>query len=129
MSPRFLSFTEVLKIHRNQILLYGGDDGIRDVDLLKSALGMPCTTYGGRYLHTNICEMAAAYLFHLVQNHPFIDGNKRTGAVAAIVFLILNGYKFDVSEDELVEMVLGVARGKFSKADIAVFIAESINRS
>ncbi len=129
MSPRFLSFTEVLKIHQNQISLYGGDDGIRDVDLLKSALGVPCTTYGGSYLHTNICEMAAAYLFHLVQNHPFIDGNKRTGAVAAIVFLILNGYKFDASEDELVEMVLGVARGELNKADIAVFINERVRKS
>ncbi len=122
MEPRFLSFAEVLAIHQNQILLYGGDDGIRDMGVLKSALGMPCATYAGRYLHTDICEIAAAYLFHLVQNHPFIDGNKRSGAVAAIVFLILNGYDFDAPEDELAEMVLGAARGKLNKAEVAVFI-------
>ncbi len=129
MEPRFLSFAEVLAIHQNQILLYGGDGGIRDVGVLKSALGMPCATYGGRHLHTDICEMAAAYLFHLVQNHPFIDGNKRTGTVAAIVFLLLNGYDFNAPEDELAEMVLGVALGELNKADVAVFINRWVRKT
>jgi death on curing protein len=122
MEPKFLSFAEVLEIHQDQILRYGGDSGVRDIDLLKSALGMPPATYGGQYLHTDIYEMAAAYLFHLVQNHPFVDGNKRAGAVAAIVFLILNGYDFDAPEDEFAEMVINVAEGKLKKADVAVFI-------
>ncbi len=129
MELRFLSFAEVLAIHQNQILLYGGDGGIRDVGVLKSALGMPCATYGGQYLHTDIREMAAAYLFHLVQNHPFIDGNKRSGAVAAIVFLLLNGYDFDAPEDELAEMVLGVAGGELSKADVVVFINRWVKKT
>ncbi len=122
MEPKFLSFAEVLEIHQDQLLRYGGDSGVRDIELLKSALGMPPATYGGQYLHTDIYEMAAAYLFHLVQNHPFVDGNKRVGTVSALVFLILNGYDFEAPEDEFAEMVMSVARGELDKADVAVFI-------
>lgn len=122
MEPNFLSLAEVLEIHQDQIARYGGDPGIRDMGLLKSALGMPSVTYGGEFLHTDIFEMAAAYLYHLVKNHPFVDGNKRVGAVAAIVFLALNGYEFDAPEDDFAEMVLAVARGERDKADVAVAI-------
>jgi death-on-curing protein len=83
---------------------------------------MPSATYGGQFMHTDICEMAAAYLFHLVKNHPFVDGNKRVGAVAAFVFLALNGFDFDAPEDDFAEMVLSIACGIFDKADVAVFI-------
>lgn len=122
MEPKFLSLTEVLEIHQDQLVRYGGGAGIRDIELLKSALGMPAATYGGEYLHTDVYEMAAAYLFHLVKNHPFVDGNKRVGAVAALVFLSLNGYDFDAPEDDFAEMVLSVARGEIDKAEVAVFI-------
>lgn len=122
MDPVFLSLNEVLEIHQDQIVRYGGDTGIRDIDLLKSALGMPSATFGDQFLHTDIYEMTAAYLFHLVKNHPFVDGNKRVGAVSAIVFLILNGYDFDAPEEEFADMVLAVARGELDKADVAVFI-------
>lgn len=122
MEPKFLSFTEILEIHQDQILRYGGDSGVRDIELLKSAIGMPSATYGGQFLHTDIYEMAAAYLFHLVQNHPFVDGNKRVGAVSALVFLILNGYVFEAPEDNFAEIVLSVARGELDKAEVAVFI-------
>jgi death-on-curing protein len=83
---------------------------------------MPAATYGGQFLPTDIQEMAAAYLFHLVKNHPFLDGNKRVGAVAALVFLALNGYDFDAPEDDFADMVLAVARGEMSKAEVAGFI-------
>jgi death-on-curing protein len=119
---KFLTLTEVLEIHRDQIARYGGTTGIRDIELLKSALGMPAATYGGEFLHTDAFEMAAAYLFHLVKNHPFLDGNKRVGAVAALVFLLLNGHNFDAPEDEFAEMVLLVARGEVDKAEVTVFI-------
>jgi len=122
VEPKFLSFTEILEIHQDQILRYGGDSGVRDIELLKSAIGMPSATYGGQFLHTDIYEMAAAYLFHLVQNHPFVDGNKRVGAVSALVFLILNGYVFEAPEDNFAEIVLSVARGELDKAEVAVFI-------
>ncbi|MCP4945357.1 MAG: type II toxin-antitoxin system death-on-curing family toxin, partial [Planctomycetaceae bacterium] len=73
----------------------------------------------------DVYEMAAAYLFHLVRNHPFLDGNKRVGAVTALIFLDLNGYEFGAPEDYLADMVLAVARGEFDKADEAVFILKS----
>ena len=122
MAPIFLSLAEVLEIHRDQIVRYGGASGIRDMELLKYALGMPSVTFGGEFLHTDIYEMAAAYLFHLVKNHPFVDGNKRVGVVTALVFLILNGFDFTAPEDELAEMVLAVARGEKDKAQVAVYI-------
>jgi death-on-curing protein len=124
MNPIFLSLPEVIEIHQDQIVRYGGEPGIRDIELLKSAIGMPAATYGGDFLHTDIYEMAAAYLFHLVRNHPFIDGNKRTGGVASLVFLTMNGYSFDASEDDFAEMVLSVAKGELDKAEIAVFIRQ-----
>jgi death-on-curing protein len=122
MVPKFLNLAEVLAIHSDQITRYGGAPGIRDIDLLKSALGIPPATYGGEFLHADIIEMAAGYLFHLGKNHPFVDGNKRVGAVAALVFLDLNGFEFHASEDDFAEMVLAVARGEMSKSQVAVFI-------
>ncbi len=124
MEPNFLTLPEVLEIHQNQTNLYGGDPGIRDMGLLKSAIGMPSATYGGEFLHTDIFEMAAAYLFHLVKNHPFVDGNKRVGAVSALVFLVLNGFELDVPEDDFADIVLDVAQGKIDKAQVAVFLKQ-----
>ncbi len=121
MEPLFLSLNEVLEIHQDQTARYGGTSGIRDTGLLTSALAMPSAAFGGEFLHTDLYEMAAAYLFHLVKNHPFLDGNKRTGAVAALVFLELNGRSLDVPEDTFAEMVLAAARGDPGKAGAAVF--------
>ena len=87
--PVFLGLDEVIEIHNDQIKQYGGHPGILDIELLKSAIAMPAATFDGNYLHTDIYDMAAAYLFHIVRDHPFIDGNKRTGAVAAVVFLMI----------------------------------------
>lgn len=122
MEPTFLSLSEVLEIHQDQITRYGGSTGIRDLDLLKSALGMSAATFGGDFLHTNIFEMASAYLFHIVKNHPFIDGNKRTGTVSALVFLLLNGYSFESSENVLVDTVTKIASNKLDKSESAMFI-------
>lgn len=90
MEPTFLTIDEVLAIHQDQIARYGGSAGVRDWGLLQSAIAMPAATFGGQFLHGDLSEMAAACLFHIVQNRPFIDGNKRVGAVAAYVFLALN---------------------------------------
>jgi death-on-curing protein len=119
---QFLGLQEVLEIHRDQVTRYGGTAGIRDLDLLKSALGMPGATFNGEFLHTDVYEMAAAYLFHLVKNHPFLDGNKRVGAVAALVFLTLNDHDFQAPEDNLAETVLAVARGEIGKSEVTVFL-------
>lgn len=122
MEPNFLTLPEVLEIHQDQTSRYGGDPSIRDMGLLKSAIGMPSATFGGEFLHTDIFEMAAAYLFHLVKNHPFVDGNKRVGAVSALVFLVLNGFELGVPEDDFADIVLDVAQGKIDKAQVTVFL-------
>ena len=122
MEPTFLSLPEIVAIHRDQITRYGGSEGLRDWSLLQSAVAMPAAAFGGRFLHTDLCEMAAAYLFHLVKNHPFVDGNKRVGAVTALVFLTLNGFDFFAPEEDFAEMVLAVARGEMDKGQVAVFI-------
>ena len=119
MSPIFLSLDEVIELHRDQIERYGGGAGIRDVDLLQSAIAMPQAGFGGQFLHADLYEMGAACLFHIVQNHPFVDGNKRVGAAAAMVFLELNHVEVRVSNETLVETLLAVAQGKLGKAAIA----------
>lgn len=126
MDPVFLSLDEVLALHADQIERYGGSLGLRDTGLLQSALAMPSATFGGTFLHGSLPEMAAAYLFHLVQNHPFVDGNKRIGLMATIAFLALNDLWLQASEDALTELVLDVASGKLSKAQVAVFVAEHV---
>lgn len=119
--PSFLTFAEVIEIHDYQIEHFGGASGLRDIELLKSAIGMPSATYGGNFLHSSVYEMASAYLFHLVENHPFVDGNKRVGAMAALIFLDLNGIDFNASDEEFTAMVLRVASGKMLKAEITLF--------
>jgi death on curing protein len=121
MTPRFLSLAQVLQIHANQIDLYGGTHGVRDSDLLDSALAMPQAGFGDQYLHEDIFAMAAAYLFHLTSNHPFFDGNKRIGLAVASVFLDVNGIDFNADDDELYTLVLGVAEGKVNKTKVAEF--------
>ena len=125
MYPTFLSLAEILEIHHDQIERYGGTGGLRDLGLLQSALAMPAAAFGGQYLHGDLYEMAAAYLFHIVQNHPFLDGNKRTGAVAAIVFLFLNGIELTAEEAEFERLVWDVARGSASKSAVADFLREN----
>ena len=110
-----LSLDEVLEIHDQQIERYGGSAGIRDIAALESAIATPQVTFGGEFLHASIPAMAAAHLFHLCQNHPFIDGNKRAGANAAITFLVINGWEPTFEEEELVAVVLSVASEGLSK--------------
>lgn len=128
MAITFLSLAEVIEIHQDQIVRYGGKPGTRDLGLLESALAMPAATFGGGFLHTDIFEMAAAYLFHLVQNHPFIDGNKRVGAVAAIIFLALNGCDIDAPPGALYDFVMALAQGERTKAEAAIFLREHSKR-
>jgi len=116
--PLFLSLDEVLEIHEQQIKRYGGASGLRDAAGLESAVATPQATFGGEFLHTSIPAMAAAYLFHLCQNHAFIDGNKRVGANSAVTFLLMNGWEPTFDENELVRLVLSVASGVLDKAGV-----------
>jgi death-on-curing protein len=115
----FLTTEEVLDVHADQVARYGGAPALRDEGLLESALAMPQAGFGDEYLHRDLFEMAAAYLFHIVKNHPFADGNKRAGAVAARVFLRLNGWDAPISEDDIYDLVIGVAEGRVDKTAIA----------
>ena len=128
MAPRFLELPEVLEIHRYQIQRYGGSPGVRDIALLQSALAMPRAGTAREYLHADLIEMAAAYLYHIVRNHPFVDGNKRAGAVAALVFLDLNRVEVKIPDDDLVEVVVSVAEGKTPKSSIAEFLRDHAAR-
>lgn len=113
--PIFLELDEVLDLHQTSIARYGGDPGLRDMGLLKSAIAQPAASFGGQFLNLDLPSMAATLLFSLVMNHPFADGNKRTGAAAARVFLLINGTHFDPPNKEFEEMVLGVASGQLDK--------------
>lgn len=121
MEPDFLTLDEVLRIHLDQIERYGGQSGLRDLGLLESAVNMPRASFAGRHAHTDLFEQAAAYLFHIVSNHPFIDGNKRTGSAAALVFLLMNGVELEADEEGLESITMGVARGEAEKSRVADF--------
>lgn len=120
--PVFLRLDEVLAMHADQIRRYGGRPGIRDLELLESALGAPEASYGGDYLHPTLHEMAAAYLFHIVRNHPFVDGNKRIAAALFLWFLDHNNaLYFDghkrIDESALVAITLLIAESKAGEKD------------
>jgi death on curing protein len=122
MNPRFLDLAQVLEIHQSCIDLYGGAHGVRDIGLLQSALAQPLSGFGGEFFHADMFEMAAAYLFHLSRNHPFIDGNKRTALATALVFLAYNSIEIKAELDDLEELTLKAAQGKMNKEQIAVFL-------
>ena len=122
MDPEFLRVDDVLQIHQDQIERYGGSPDLRDPGLLTSAVDTPRAMFDGKYLHGDLFEMAAAYLFHIVLNHPFVDGNKRTGTAAALVFLDLNGIEMEIDDDALANLVLAVARGRVTKPEVAAFL-------
>ena len=118
-SPAFLTLAEIIDIHNNQIELYGGQNGVRAFGLLQSALAQPEASFAGQWLHENIFLMAAAYAFHICQNHPFFDGNKRTALASALVFLELNGISLDDPKSKLLKAMLNMAKGALSKQQFA----------
>lgn len=123
-TPRFLTLSEVLTILRDQIARYGGDFGVRDVGLVSSAIAVPQATFEGKHLHADLYEMAAAYAFHLCQNHPFVDGNKRVALAAALVFLDLNGVTITDPDDRLYPLMMSVASSRTEKPEIASVLRE-----
>ena len=118
-SPDFLTLTEVIEIHKNQVNLYGGTHGIRDISLLQSAVAQLQMSFSGEFLHADIYLMAAAYAFHICNNHPFLDGNKRVALVSALVFLEMNGIVVKDPKQKLLTAMLAMAQGKLHKADFA----------
>lgn len=115
----FLTLAEVVEIHADQIQRYGGSDGIRDMNLFSSAIAIPYAVFSGRFLHSDIFEMARAYVFHICQNHPFIDGNKRTVLASALVFLELNGISISDPRGRLYEAMMLLAKGELNKTEFS----------
>ena len=123
---QFLHVEDVKRLHDLSIARHGGSYGIRDEGLLDSAVQMPSQTFGGVFLHPTLGSQAAAYLFHLCQNHAFIDGNKRIGLLACEAFLRLNGYELTFNNSKAEEITLRVAEGKLSKEDLVARLEESL---
>ena len=124
MEIQFLGLDDVLMIHADQIAHYGGSASVRDKGLLESAVAMPRMSFAGQWAHDDLFAMAAAYLFHIVMNHPFVDGNKRTAAVCAIAFLAMNDIHVKPDNETLADCVLSVAQGRTDKGQIAAFLKE-----
>lgn len=122
----YITYQYVVEIHDHLIDEYGGMKGILNEGLLRSALEMPKACFDGKDLHRTIFDKTAAYLFHLIQNHPFVDGNKRTASMTALVFLASNyKKKFTVFDEEYQELILRVAQGLVTKKEIAKFFRAS----
>lgn len=124
----FVSVSDAITIHHRMIGEFGGDQGLRDRGLLESAIAMPRAMFGGDYLHADLPGMAAAYHYHLCANHPFIDGNKRVAVAAAEVFLRANGLQLVATDDEIVELTLGVANGAIGKREVTEFYVERVRQ-
>ncbi len=124
MGPFFLTLAEVVEIYNNQIEMYGGRTGIRDLGLLQSAIAQPQATFSGGWLHEDIFMMAAAYAFHICSNHPFIDGNKRTALTSALVFLQVNNIDCNDPDQKLLGATLQMANGTLKKEEFAKILRE-----
>jgi len=115
---RHLSLAEVIELHRMVIEQAGGAPGLRDLGALESAVAQPRMTFGGNDLYPSLVEKSAALCFSLVNNHPFVDGNKRVGHAAMETLLVLNGFEIDASTDEQEQLVLALAAGQLSREDL-----------
>jgi len=119
IEPTFLTVDEVLELHAEQLDAYGGIHGIRDETLLESAVMTPQASFGGEYLHDGLFAMAAAYAFHIAENQPFLDGNKRTALVSALVFLDINGVIVTDPDRKLYQALIAIANREMDKYDLA----------
>ena len=118
----FFEYEQVVKLHSSLIAKTGGMDGIRDQNLLDSALKSPFQTFGGNELYPDIFDKASQLCYSLVENHPFADGNKRIGVHLALLFLRLNNVTIEYSQIELIDFGLSIASGKMNKDDIKTWL-------
>ena len=122
---KFLKKDIILTFHQDQLKLYGGKEGIRDEKLLESALAQPEASFEGEYVHKDLFHMAAAYGFHLCQNHPFYDGNKRTALIAMYTFLYVNSYQLVADKKSLFAIMMDLAQGKVSKEELREYLKQN----
>ena len=118
----YLTLNEVLLLHARLIQRTGGIRGVRDLGLIESALARPQATFEGSDLYPDLWSKASALMHSLAQNHPFVDGNKRTALTATGIFLELSGYRLTASNDEAAAFTLGIAAGKGDVKEIAAWL-------
>jgi|SRR6056297_257294 len=124
---KFIPKDIILFFHEQLVKIYGGSFDIRDENLLDSALEQPKATYQGEYLHDSLLKMAAAYGYHLCNNHPFIDGNKRIAFVAMDTFLQKNNLEITASEKETYKMMIQISSGQLSKKELTLWLENNTN--
>ena len=122
----FITIEEVYRLHKGLIEEFGGIHGIRDEGLLDSAINTPKATFFEQYLHSDIYEMAAAYAYHIIKNHPFIDGNKRTGIGICVIFLGKNDIWLKMTQEEFYDLTIKIATSEISKEEVAEIFREKI---
>lgn len=122
----FLKIEEVITIHQKMLDIGGGMAGIRDIELLHSAIERPKASFSGEYLYPTTLLKGASLLESLTKNHPFIDGNKRTAFFSTLRFYNQNGVKFDFSRNDLVNLMVNVASDKYELREIANWFEENI---
>jgi death-on-curing protein len=125
--PYWLTREECLALHEMMLSQYGGSEGLRDENMLESALAKPRQLFA--YGKPTMSDLAASYIFGLVKNHPFIDGNKRTGFMLGAGFLERNGYEFHASEAEAVVRTLALAAGEMSESEFAAWLKANSRRA
>ena len=118
IAVRFLSVENVIELQKRTITVEGGGEGLRDRGLLESAVTSPRQTFDGQYLHPDISAMAGAYLYHIVMNHPFVDGNKRAGALSLLFFLKANDPARMPTPEDLESVTMAVAEGSMIKEQV-----------
>lgn len=126
---RYLTLAEVVDLHRAVIDTTGGASGIRDLGALESALAQPRASFGGVDLHASLADKAAALCFSLVNNHPFLDGNKRLAHAATETFLILNGREIDAPVDEQERLMLDLASGRLTREQLTTWLVSHLRHA
>lgn len=122
----YLTLEQVIDLHRLVIAQTGGSTGLRDLNALESAIAQPMMTFDGVDLYPTLAAKAGALAHSLIQNHPFIDGNKRIGHAAMEVFLVMNGAEIDATIDEQEMVFLGVANGRLSRTELIGWIEQHL---
>jgi death-on-curing protein len=124
----YLSLEQLLQMHAEQISAFGGASGVRDRGGLEAALARPQATFGGEDLYVDLAAKAAALMHSLVMNPPFVDGNKRTAAMAAELFLYVNECDLEATDDSLFELTLATARGELAAEELAIWFRQRTRR-
>ena len=123
----YLSLEQLRALHRLQLEVFGGTGGLRDKGALEAAMARPQMTFGGEDLYPDLAAKAAALMHSLVMNHPFVDGNKRVGAMAAELFLEINEHVLDTSDDGLTELTLALARHEVEVEALAIWLRQRLS--